>query len=119
MHGCRVLRISAMGPTKSFCHHRLMLLEQKFRLHQQLNADKEFLAQKSAPHRDFYNVRKVPSDAHRLDKSLRQAAHCRQCGGVIETARPPSFGARETPILNCSYLGIVPGQQVFASSATE
>ena len=37
-----------------------MLLEQKFRLHQQLNADKEFLAQKSAPHRDFYNVRKVP-----------------------------------------------------------
>ena len=48
-----------MGPTKSFCHHRLMLLEQKFRLHQQLNADKEFLAQKSAPHRDFYNVRKV------------------------------------------------------------
>ena len=50
-----------MGPTKSFCHHRLMLLEQKFRLHQQLNADKEFLAQKSAPHRDFYNVRKVHS----------------------------------------------------------
>jgi AMP deaminase len=48
-----------MGPTKSLCHHRLMLLEQKFRLHQQLNADKEFLAQKSAPHRDFYNVRKV------------------------------------------------------------
>ncbi len=55
----RVLRISAMGPAKSLCHHRLMLLEQKFRLHQQLNADKEFLAQKSAPHRDFYNVRKV------------------------------------------------------------
>ena len=51
-----------MGPTKSFCHHRLMLLEQKFRLHQQLNADKEFLAQKSAPHRDFYNVRKVKTD---------------------------------------------------------
>ena len=39
-----------------------MLLEQKFRLHQQLNADKEFLAQKSAPHRDFYNVRKVKTD---------------------------------------------------------
>lgn len=54
-----MLRISAMGPTKSLCHHRLMLLEQKFRLHQQLNADKEFLAQKSAPHRDFYNVRKA------------------------------------------------------------
>lgn len=36
-----------------------MLLEQKFNLHVMLNADKEFLAQKSAPHRDFYNVRKV------------------------------------------------------------
>ncbi len=55
-----------MGPTKSFCHHRLMLLEQKFRLHQQLNADKEFLAQKSAPHRDFYNVRKVQTDPQSL-----------------------------------------------------
>ena len=36
-----------------------MLLEQKFNLHVMLNADKEFLAQKTAPHRDFYNVRKV------------------------------------------------------------
>ncbi|BDA45326.1 AMP deaminase 2 at C-terminar half [Coccomyxa sp. Obi] len=59
-----ILRISAMGPTKSLCHHRLMLLEQKFRLHQQLNSDKEFLAQKSAPHRDFYNVRKVDTHVH-------------------------------------------------------
>ncbi len=38
---------------------RLLLLEQKFNLFVMLNADKEFLAQKSAPHRDFYNVRKV------------------------------------------------------------
>lgn len=52
-----------MGPIKSFCHHRLMLLEQKFNLHIMLNADKEFLAQKTAPHRDFYNVRKVTSQA--------------------------------------------------------
>ena len=50
---------SALGPVKSFTHHRLMLLEQKFNLHVMLNADKEFLAQKAAPHRDFYNVRKV------------------------------------------------------------
>ena len=56
---CRMCKISAMGPIKSFCHHRLMLLEQKFNLHVMLNADKEFLAQKTAPHRDFYNVRKV------------------------------------------------------------
>ncbi len=47
----RVLRYASLGPVKSFCHHRLMLLEQKFNLHVMLNADKEFLAQKSAPHR--------------------------------------------------------------------
>ena len=56
---CRVLRIQSTGPVKSFTHHRLQLLEQKYNLHVMLNADKEFLAQKSAPHRDFYNVRKV------------------------------------------------------------
>ena len=56
---CRILRITSMGPVKTLSHHRLLLLEQKFNLHVQLNADKEFLAQKSAPHRDFYNVRKV------------------------------------------------------------
>jgi len=36
-----------------------VLLEQKFNLHVMLNTDKEFLSQKAAPHRDFYNVRKV------------------------------------------------------------
>ncbi|GFH18548.1 A_deaminase domain-containing protein, partial [Haematococcus lacustris] len=51
----RMLRYGALGPVKSFCHHRLMLLEQKFNLHVMLNADKEFLSQKAAPHRDFYN----------------------------------------------------------------
>ena len=60
----RILRISSMGPVKTFSHHRLLLLEQKFNLHVQLNADKEFLAQKSAPHRDFYNVRKVQKLLH-------------------------------------------------------
>ena len=56
---CRVLQIQAMGSVRSFCFHRLVLLEQKYNLHVMMNADKEFLAQKSAPHRDFYNVRKV------------------------------------------------------------
>ena len=37
---------------------------QKFRLHLLLNADREFLAQKSAPHRDFYNIRKVDTHVH-------------------------------------------------------
>ena len=54
-----ILKILALGPVKTFCYQRLMLLEQKFNLHVMMNADREYLAQKSAPHRDFYNVRKV------------------------------------------------------------
>ncbi|KAL5149862.1 AMP deaminase [Glycine soja] len=41
-------------------HHLL----RKFNLHLMLNADREFLSQKSAPHRDFYNVRKVDTHVH-------------------------------------------------------
>lgn len=52
-------RLSAAGPMMTYCHHRLTLLEQKFNLHVMLNAEKERLAQKTAPHRDLYNVRKV------------------------------------------------------------
>ncbi|KAE8686941.1 AMP deaminase [Hibiscus syriacus] len=59
-----VLRVIAAGNIRTLCHHRLNLLEQKFNLHLMLNADKEFLAQKSAPHRDFYNVRKVDTHVH-------------------------------------------------------
>ncbi|KFM27327.1 AMP deaminase [Auxenochlorella protothecoides] len=44
------------APCKPDWHFRM-----KFNLHVMLNSDKEFLAQKSAPHRDFYNVRKVCS----------------------------------------------------------
>eukprot|EP01018_Ginkgo_biloba_P000785 Gb_23346 [translate_table: standard] len=60
----RILRIIAVGNVRTLCHHRLRLLEQKFSLHLMLNADREFLAQKSAPHRDFYNVRKVDTHVH-------------------------------------------------------
>jgi len=59
-----LLKVSSLGHVRSFTHHRLQLLEQKFNLHVMLNADKEFLAQKSAPHRDFYNVRKVDTHVH-------------------------------------------------------
>ncbi|KAI3820227.1 hypothetical protein L1987_07770 [Smallanthus sonchifolius] len=59
-----ILMIIAAGNTRTVCHHRLCLLEQKFNLHLMLNADKEFLAQKSAPHRDFYNVRIVDTHVH-------------------------------------------------------
>lgn len=37
---------------------------QKFRLHLLVHADREFLAQKSASHRDFYNIRKVDTHVH-------------------------------------------------------
>ncbi|KAG0577068.1 hypothetical protein KC19_5G128400 [Ceratodon purpureus] len=60
----RILRIVSLGNVRTLCHHRLKLLEQKFSLHLMLNADREFLAQKSAPHRDFYNVRKVDTHVH-------------------------------------------------------
>ncbi|KAM7270847.1 hypothetical protein ACFE04_030061 [Oxalis oulophora] len=59
-----LLRVIAAGNLRTLCHHRLNLLEQKFNLHLMLNADREFLAQKSAPHRDFYNVRKVDTHVH-------------------------------------------------------
>ncbi|KAK1376843.1 AMP deaminase [Heracleum sosnowskyi] len=59
-----ILKVIAAGNIRTLCHHRLVLLEQKFNLHLNLNADKEFLAQKSAPHRDFYNVRKVDTHVH-------------------------------------------------------
>ncbi|KAK3288591.1 hypothetical protein CYMTET_3956 [Cymbomonas tetramitiformis] len=59
-----ILKVVNSGPCKTLCHHRLLLLEQKFNLHTMLNADREFLAQKSAPHRDFYNIRKVDTHVH-------------------------------------------------------
>ncbi|KAF5940980.1 hypothetical protein HYC85_022147 [Camellia sinensis] len=54
-----ILKVIAAGNIRTLCHHRL-----KFSLHLMLNADREFLAQKSAPHRDFYNVRKVDTHVH-------------------------------------------------------
>lgn len=59
-----ILRVIALGNVRTLCHRRLVLLEQKFNLHLMLNADREFIAQKSAPHRDFYNVRKVDTHVH-------------------------------------------------------
>ncbi|KAJ0027625.1 hypothetical protein Pint_34874 [Pistacia integerrima] len=59
-----ILRVIALGNMRTLCFQRLVLLEQKFNLHLMLNADREFLAQKSAPHRDFYNVRKVDTHVH-------------------------------------------------------
>ena len=57
-------RTISHGPVKSVCFKRLRLLEARFNLHVLLNAERELAAQKSVPHRDFYNVRKVDTHVH-------------------------------------------------------
>ncbi|GER32275.1 AMP deaminase [Striga asiatica] len=59
-----ILKVMSIGNARTLCHHRLRFLEEKFRLHLLVNADREFVAQKSAPHRDFYNIRKVDTHVH-------------------------------------------------------
>ena len=49
---------------KTFCHNRLQILEARFNLHELLNHEIEQLVQKSIPHRDFYNVRKIDNHVH-------------------------------------------------------
>ena len=52
------------GPVKSLSFKRLAVLEQRFNLHVLLNGWRELSTQKSVPHRDFYNVRKVDTHVH-------------------------------------------------------
>ncbi|XP_055336913.1 AMP deaminase 2-like isoform X2 [Paramacrobiotus metropolitanus] len=52
------------GPLKSFCFRQLNYLQNKFHLHCNLNENREMAAQKSIPHRDFYNIRKVDTHIH-------------------------------------------------------
>lgn len=55
---------SFSGPISTFSYTRLELLAGKFALHTLLNDVREADAQKSVPHRDFYNVRKVDTHVH-------------------------------------------------------
>jgi len=59
-----VMDFAGDGPAKTFCHNRLHILEARFNLHELLNHELEHKAQKSVPHRDFYNVRKVDNHIH-------------------------------------------------------
>ncbi|TYZ67790.1 hypothetical protein PybrP1_005565 [[Pythium] brassicae (nom. inval.)] len=59
-----VKRIINSGPVKTLAYKRLQLLEARFNLHSLLNSDRELLAQKAVPHRDFYNIRKVDTHIH-------------------------------------------------------
>ncbi|KAJ0393237.1 hypothetical protein P43SY_004491 [Pythium insidiosum] len=80
-----VKRIVNSGPVKTVSFKRLQLLEARFNLHTLLNSDRELLAQKAVPHRDFYNIRKVDTHIHhsacmnqkhllRFIKSLKSSA---------------------------------------------
>lgn len=59
-----VTNIISDGPTKTLTFRRLRYLEAQFSIHMLLNEQKESDEQKSAPHRDFYNVRKVDTHVH-------------------------------------------------------
>ncbi|EAW13567.1 AMP deaminase [Aspergillus clavatus NRRL 1] len=59
-----VIDVSTDGPAKSFAFKRLSYLEGKFQLYTLLNEYQEIADSKKAPHRDFYNVRKVDTHVH-------------------------------------------------------
>lgn len=59
-----VKKTAFSGAISSFCYNRLEILAAKFHLHILLNGQTEYMAQKSVPHRDFYNVRKVDTHVH-------------------------------------------------------
>lgn len=59
-----VVALASDPPAKTLAFRRLKLLEAKYNLHVLLNEQVELAVQKSVPHRDFYNVRKVDTHVH-------------------------------------------------------
>ena len=59
-----IMQAAFSGPVASYSYTRLELLAARFNLHVLLNDVRENDAQKSVPHRDFYNVRKVDTHVH-------------------------------------------------------
>ena len=59
-----LLGIVHSAAVKGFAWRKLEMLEARFSLHRTLNADKETMEQKTVPHRDFYNCRKVDTHVH-------------------------------------------------------
>jgi AMP deaminase len=57
-------KIVSNGDFSSFAYRRLQLFQARFQLHQMLNGEEEKVIQKTVPHRDFYNVRKVDTHVH-------------------------------------------------------
>ncbi|CAG0896234.1 unnamed protein product [Cyprideis torosa] len=56
--------LMADGALKSYCYRRLQSLSLGFQHHTLLNEMQEAAEQKSVPHRDFYNIRKVDTHVH-------------------------------------------------------
>ncbi len=61
---CQTKKSIYAGPLISYSFKRLEVLSAKFNLHVLLNETRELEAQKSVPHRDFYNCRKVDTHVH-------------------------------------------------------
>lgn len=61
---CYFLFIVIAFLRKSFSYRRLTFLQTRFQLHVLLNEIRELHEQKSVPHRDFYNIRKVDTHIH-------------------------------------------------------
>lgn len=59
-----IQNVSSDGPTKSFAYRQLDILEGNFHLYFLVNSYQETAECKRAPHRDFYNVRKVDTHVH-------------------------------------------------------
>uniref|UniRef100_A0A914HTW4 AMP deaminase 2 n=1 Tax=Globodera rostochiensis TaxID=31243 RepID=A0A914HTW4_GLORO len=52
------------GPLRTCCSQRLKCLKMNFEMHVMLRGDLETIEQRSVPHRDFYNIRKVDTHIH-------------------------------------------------------
>lgn len=91
------------GPLKSFCYRRLSYLTNKFSMHISLNEMKELHAQKSVPHRDFYNIHKVDTHVHAascmnqkhllrfIKKRIRVDADVIVCKVSFDRTSPPLY----------------------------
>ena len=82
---------------KSLCFKRLQLLDSLFGMHRLLNADRETEVQKTVPHRDFYNIRKV--DTHIHHSAIMNCKHLlrfiksklKHCGNEVVIKRDGAF----------------------------
>ncbi|CAF0741436.1 unnamed protein product [Brachionus calyciflorus] len=93
------------GPLKTFCYRRLQYLKSKFELHSMLNEFKEISQQKSVPHRDFYNVRKVDTHIH--------AASCMNQKHLLRFIKKKIKTNGDTVVLNHQTKGPMSLNQVF------